>query len=343
MNPALLAPARKQLGFGLRASRFVLELEQDGAARAVFGRGRAKGFFLGAMTPLSDGDIESAFGLFAGSPPDFIVRARLPFAEEPDFPLLVGRASAFDFAAGLGLRHDFSSLGIGAASARRAFRDDGRRTSATDCPSQVVNNELMPAVAPVFGLGIEPGGDFSVGASLAHRAARELRRDARDGRGLRRHPAAPDARAGRRSLRAISRGRRGVAAFRANHPARRASRTNAGRTTRPRSARPSSVRTTYRAAALERAAGSGRERRLSCRDSPRATSFRSQKIRAVVRAGYAFVPAALPEQRGGCRTTSIRRATGLPPATRSGFRRTGLPLHLDAAFRFDLLASAHPP
>src|SRR5262245_51031132 len=112
LNPAMLAPAVKELSFGLRASRFSLELERDGISEP-FSVESAKGFFLGATTPLSDGDFESAFGLFAGAAPDYIVRAHLPFAEQPDFPLLVRRANAFDFAAGLGIRHGIFSLGLG--------------------------------------------------------------------------------------------------------------------------------------------------------------------------------------------------------------------------------------
>ena len=103
MNPAKLVPAAKELSFGLRASHFVLELEQGGTAEP-FSAESANGFFLGVTTPLSDGRIQSAFGLFAASPPDFIVRADYRSHEEPDFPLLVRRASAFDLAAGLGMK-----------------------------------------------------------------------------------------------------------------------------------------------------------------------------------------------------------------------------------------------
>ena len=78
MNPAKLAPASKELSFGLRASNFHLELQWDGAEEP-YPADNATGSFLGVTAPLSDGDVETAFGLFAASPPDFIVRARLPF------------------------------------------------------------------------------------------------------------------------------------------------------------------------------------------------------------------------------------------------------------------------
>ncbi|HEX6766026.1 MAG TPA: hypothetical protein VF103_11125, partial [Polyangiaceae bacterium] len=164
MNPAELAPATKELSFGLRASRFVLELDRDGVSEP-FSAESSKGFFLGAVTPLSDGELETAFGLFASSPTDYVVRARLPFAEEPDFPLLVGRASAFDLAAGLGAKYDAFAFGVGLrvlaalSGAVGVTQKDGRA-------SPVVDNELVPAFAPVFGLGIEPGAGFSIGMSF---------------------------------------------------------------------------------------------------------------------------------------------------------------------------------
>jgi hypothetical protein len=64
--------------------------------------------------------------------------------------------------------------------------------------------------------------------------------------------------------------------------------------------------------------------------------FDIAKMRAVVRAGYAFVPAALPEQDGAANALDSARhgfslgySLDLPPV--------GVPLHLDAAFRVDLL------
>ena len=58
---------------------------------------------------------------------------------------------------------------------------------------------------------------------------------------------------------------------------------------------------------------------------------------AQVRAGYAFVPSVLPEQRGEANALDSARH-GLAAGYSVGFTRTGLPLHLDGAFRFDLLA-----
>ena len=74
----------------------------------------------------------------------------------------------------------------------------------------------MPALAPVFGLGVEPGGDFSDRREPSHRVASRLRRDAGDV-GSRWLSASADACPGHCSLRALSAGHGGFAAFRADH------------------------------------------------------------------------------------------------------------------------------
>jgi long-chain fatty acid transport protein len=331
MNPAKLAPAAKQLSFGLRTSRLVLELEQAGAQRR-FPAESAKGFYLGVTAPLSDGDVESAFGLFAGSPHDFIVRADLPFAEEPDFPLLVRRSSAFDFAAGLGVKVDSLSFGLGLRVLAALTGNVGVQ-ERDGVPSQVIDNELVPALAPVFGFGFEPGGGFSLGASL--RTA--LRADfdvtlATSGlggiplppmhvRGVAHYePLRVDAEVSRRFERTTLLVALGYERW-SDYPGTLGSTLEC----------PSDVPTCGSSAPEPPNASDIVVPRLAGEHE-----FGASTLKAAVRAGYSFVPAALPEQRGPANAFDSARhgfslgySLGLPP--------DAVPLHLDAAFRFDLL------
>ena len=111
-NPAGLARLReKQLLVGYRASRFTLELERDGRAESV-SADLAHGLFVGVAAPFGNEDVRAALGIYAETPPDFIVRADLPAADAPHFPLLVGRAQALDL--GVGLAGGVGSLSFGA-------------------------------------------------------------------------------------------------------------------------------------------------------------------------------------------------------------------------------------
>jgi len=333
VNPARLAPAMKELAFGLRASRFVLELERNGATEP-FSIESEKGFFLGVTAPLSDGEVESAFGLFGGSPTDYIVRARLPFAEEPDFPLLVRRASAFDFTAGLGLRASTFSFGLGVRVLAALTGTVGVKQS-DGVATQVVDNELVPAAAPVFGLGFDPGGDFSIGATLrtALRANFDvtlatsglggIRLPPMHVRGVAHYePLRVDAEVSRRFERTTGLLAVGYERW-SDYPGTLGSTLEC----------PEDVATCGSSAPSPPEASDIVVLRLAG-----THEFAIERMSAVLRAGYAFVPAALPEQRGPAnRFDSARHgfalgySLGLPPDWM-------LPLSLDAAFRFDLLA-----
>jgi long-chain fatty acid transport protein len=332
LNPAMLAPALKELSFGLRASRFDLELERDGLVEP-FSVESAKGFFLGATTPLSDGEFESAFGLFAGAAPDYIVRAHLPFAEEPDFPLLVGRANAFDFAAGLGLKYDMFSFGVG-IRVLAALSGEVGVEQRDGVPVQVIHNELVPAAAPVFGLGLEPGGDFSVGASLRTP--------------LRANFDVTLATSGLGGIPLPPMHIRGVAHYEPLRIDAEVSR-RFERTTlllalgyERWSAFPGALGTTVECPSDVPACGTSAPPDPDASDIviPRLGAkheFSIARASAALSAGYSFVPAALPEQRGASNYLDSARhgfaagySLGLPP--------DGVPLHLDLAFRLDLLA-----
>jgi long-chain fatty acid transport protein len=322
LNPAMLAPAVKELSFGLRASRFDLELERDGVSEP-FSVESAKGFFLGA----------TAFGLFAGAAPDYIVRAHLPFAEQPDFPLLVGRANAFDFAAGLGLKYDMFSLGVG-VRVLAALSGEVGVEQRDGVPMQVIHNELVPAAAPVFGLGLEPGGDFSVGASLRTP--------------LRANFDVTLATSGLGGIPLPPMHIRGVAHYEPLRIDIEVSR-RFERTTlllalgyERWSAFPGSLGPTVECPSGVPACGTSPPPEPDASDIviPRLGAkheFSIARASAALSAGYAFVPAALPEQRGASNYLDSARhgfaagySLGLPP--------DGVPLHVDLAFRLDLLA-----
>jgi hypothetical protein len=293
----------------------------------------SKGFFLGVTTPLSDGKFESAFGLFAGAAPDFIVRAHLPFAEEPDFPLLVGRANAFDFAAGLGLRHDIFSLGLG-LRVLAALSGEVGVEQRDGAPVQVIHNELVPAAAPVFGLAVDPGNDFRIGASLRTP--------------LRANFDVTLATSGLAGLQLAPMHIRGVAHYEPLRIDAEVSRPF-GKTTllvalgyERWSDFPGSLGPTVECPDGEPECGTTAPPLPNANDIviPRlgvSHEFSIAKATATLRGGYAFVPAAIPEQRGASNYLDSARhgfalgySLSLPP--------DGVPLHLDLAFRLDLLA-----
>src|SRR6187399_150271 len=116
VNPAQLAEApAKLLTFGLAASDFTLSYD-TAAGRQSFDAELSKAVMIGVVAPLlppeRDG-VRAALGLFAETPPDYLVRAHAPFAEEASFPLLVDRAGALDLGVGLGVGFHQFSFGAG--------------------------------------------------------------------------------------------------------------------------------------------------------------------------------------------------------------------------------------
>ena len=168
-NPGFLGGERPLVLAGFRAARFSL----DGVAGAS---DAASDALFGFTLPLPSGS-ESwslTLGVFAAAPRDIVVRADLPLAEQQQFPLLIGRAHALDFAAGAGLRLRALRLGIGL---RALAGLDGRAEVQNDASGARthVRTTLEPALAPVLGLGYELGADDSLG--LVARAALEARFD----------------------------------------------------------------------------------------------------------------------------------------------------------------------
>ncbi len=157
-NPALLAAATKELDIGLRATRFALSIEASGRSEP-FPAELSKSLCFGVSAPLVDGPLALGFGLFAQTPPGFVVRARVPLEGVPTFPLLVGRADALDLGAGLGARIGPLGVGVGvralaALAGRVAVTEEQGHTASS------VSTRLLPSVAPVLGatLDVEPVG-----------------------------------------------------------------------------------------------------------------------------------------------------------------------------------------
>jgi hypothetical protein len=165
LNPATLAgPGRKELELGFRASEFSLRLERAGVEER-HSAGLSKGLVIGVMAPLSRGRVRTGFGLFAETPPDFVVRATIPLDDTPTFPLLGGRAQSLDLGAGLGARVGPVSFGLGVRGLA-ALAGSVRVAEAGGATSTGVGTRLLPAWAPVVGAALDLGDIGRAGVAL---------------------------------------------------------------------------------------------------------------------------------------------------------------------------------
>jgi hypothetical protein len=155
-NPAQLAESSKpdlELGYG--ATRFALTLAPQALSVPEDGSGST---LLGFALPLRFGSESLVFGFAARSPSNRIASASLPYAEQPQFPLLVQRTEATDFDLSVGLRPiRFLSLGAGlrgiaslAGTVTVLQNPDGTSTSSVD-------DTLKPVLAPIFGVTTQLG------------------------------------------------------------------------------------------------------------------------------------------------------------------------------------------
>ncbi len=167
VNPAELAESpSKELVFGLAASDFSLSYESN-QGRQPFEAELSKALMIGVVAPLlppeRDG-VRAALGLFAETPPDYLVRAHAPFAEEPSFPLLVDRAGALDLGVGLGVGFHQFSFGAG-VEVLAALRGKQAVAASAAAPAGV-GTELFPAWAPTLGFGVDLGEVGQLGVSF---------------------------------------------------------------------------------------------------------------------------------------------------------------------------------
>jgi len=155
-NPAELAQAASpDLELGYAATRFSLTLSPQPLTVPANGSAST---LLGFALPLHFGSQSLVFGFAAQSPSNRIASATLPYAEEPQFPLLVQRTEATDFDLSVGLRPlGFLALGAGlrglaslGGTVTVLQNPDGTSTSSVD-------DTLKPVLAPVFGASARVG------------------------------------------------------------------------------------------------------------------------------------------------------------------------------------------
>jgi len=163
-NPAGFAnQSEKELTFGYRATRFALSIE-SGGSEEPYPADLSSGLEVGVAAPLSRGFVQSGIGLMAATPPNFVVRAQVPFDETPSFPLIAGRAQALDFGAGFGLRIGPVSAGFGVRAL--AALSGSVAVAGGASPGGGVGTRLVPAWAPSFGLRLDLDSIGRVGASF---------------------------------------------------------------------------------------------------------------------------------------------------------------------------------
>jgi hypothetical protein len=158
MNPGALAEQRdKTLVFGLRASAMSLSLDHGGGS-TPFPAELSKALTIGVAAPLispsADG-FRAALGVYAETPPDFLVRTHLPLEGEASFPLVLGRVGALDLGVGAGIGYGPVSVGAGvevlaALSGRRVVAGTAGSTAGA-------GDELLPAWGPAVGVSADLG------------------------------------------------------------------------------------------------------------------------------------------------------------------------------------------
>ena len=167
VNPAgLAATPAKVLVFGLRASNLALTLDHGGRTEP-YAAELSKGLLIGVAAPLvppsADG-WRASLGLFAETPPDFLVRAHLPLAGQASFPLIVGRAGALDLGVGLGVGLGRLALGAG-VEVLAALSGRDVVAGAGGAPGGV-GDELLPAWGPSVGVSADLGPVGTLGVAF---------------------------------------------------------------------------------------------------------------------------------------------------------------------------------
>jgi hypothetical protein len=334
VNPAELAaePAPSLL-LGLRASHYSLSYDANGT-RQGYPAELSKGLVIGVSAPLvrpSRDGWRAALGLFAETPPDFLVRAHLPLAEAPSFPLLVGRANALNLAVGLGLGYGPFALGAGReVLATLSGRDVV--ASAAGAPSGV-SDELLPAFGPSVGASVDLAAAGRVGVAFRSVLRADFDVDV-----------APTSLAGVVSIAPLN--VKGIAHYEPLKFDAEYSRDFGpynlvlGARYEHWAAFPG-----WLAATVDCPSG------VPCGTPPPPAaayhdvvvpragverSFDGRSVSVTARLGYSFVPSAIPEQRGSSNSfDAARHALGV------GYRvhlARYLPLDLEGAWRFDFLA-----
>ncbi|HVY27715.1 MAG TPA: hypothetical protein VHB79_14270 [Polyangiaceae bacterium] len=153
VNPAALAFAERPTvtaGFGVR--RAWLYWQRSGGAEQRTDAAAVSLSELGFTLPLPLLELPLVLGFVSASANGSVAHARLPLAEEPQFPLVGARARAVDFDLALGLQAArFLSLGLGVralsslSGTTEVVRDE--KTTSTR-----VRDTLEPVLAPLAGI-----------------------------------------------------------------------------------------------------------------------------------------------------------------------------------------------
>jgi hypothetical protein len=181
-NPALLSRIRDpKLTLGFQAATF--DLHADGAG--LPGRvsyGSMRGIVIGADVPIPLGGLlrdRIGAALALSTPTDVIVRARIPYPEQVQFPLLPDRAQSVSVRAGLGVLLGWG-IRVGAGFAALA-QLDGSAVVATDATGRVgskVEDQLVATYAPTLGLSydlpLEDGETTRIGLTFRGELAARL-------------------------------------------------------------------------------------------------------------------------------------------------------------------------
>jgi long-subunit fatty acid transport protein len=334
-NPALLSTvARKQVVLGFRDTRFELELEleADGATHP-FPADLATGLFAGVVSPLELPFFRAGLGLFAQAPPGYLVRAARPLPEQAQFPLIVARTEALDLGVALGFGRGPVSFGGGVRLLAALSGDVGVAAGDAAAPAGVAN-ELWPAWAFELGLGLDLGDHGALGLAFRSplRADFDVSVRPTDLGGISLPPLNVEGIAHYEPLRLDLEASRAFGAVRlvlgmryerwSDFPGWLAPTVECP-SDFPDCGAPEPVAPGYSDAFVPRVAAT--------------YAFRAEPVELELRGGYTFVPTPVPEQTGSQNVFDNARhgiaagfSTKLPAAL--------IPLHLDLAFRLDLLA-----
>ena len=151
-NPANLALERRpQLTAGYALARPRLFITREGEPEERVNEQAFGITELGFTLPFYFADEPLVLGLITDSPGGAVARARLPFAEEPQFPLL-SRARALDFDLALGFRPlEFLALGAGIRALASLGGSASVERNGTATTTRV-SDTLKPVLAPYAGV-----------------------------------------------------------------------------------------------------------------------------------------------------------------------------------------------
>ncbi len=169
-NPALLSFSRqREVSLGFQEATFHVKADGPNAPGDLHEQALA-GSFIGAVLPLPFGGPlkeRLTFGLGAFTPRDLIVRARVPYPEAAQYPLLGDRAHSLSFALGAGV--DLGSglrVGVGALAMAALVGSVVVRTEASGRTGTVVDDQLIATWAPLVGASQDLGQGWVAGLAF---------------------------------------------------------------------------------------------------------------------------------------------------------------------------------